>query len=87
MTRAMRRGARFVGYVFRAALLVVCLSAPAYLLVANFGASRPYWGRGSERWNTRVASGSERLGRDSAKMAGPARAVGGGRPDGSGPSP
>lgn len=84
---AMQRGARFIGYMFRAALLVVCLSAPAYLLVANFWASRPYRGRGSEQWNASVAPGSERPPADSAKKGGPARAVGRRRPDGSGASP
>lgn len=41
--RAMQAGTRFVGYAVRAALLVVCLAAPAYLLVANFSAIRPHW--------------------------------------------
>ena len=83
MTRAMQRGARLIGYAFRAVLLVICLSAPAYLLVANFGVSRPHGGRGSEQWNGRGASGSERPPADSEQKGGPSQ----GRPDASGRSP
>jgi len=35
-------GRRIVGYLIRAAMLMVCMSVPAYLLIASFAVFEPY---------------------------------------------